>query len=1103
VKVSEISGGAPATVRLKSESGPFVMGREEEVSLVASADAVLLSCAAGVWSVRGISKSDTKVLADVVGSGLPMVAFAAQVGGDRLVVEARRFTHELRLTEPMQLGMDEKDLDDVRRGHGVGGSPSDVAAWLEDRLFAPAALGGTPTGRRLVISGERAKLDAFRIHGLKVSADVQRVDEKLLIKRVVRGGGHDSARLMLLHAAVSIVDATLAAEALGAVRTALSQAVADQDSYLRSWQEYHGMEHAFVLRRARAFGAVGYTKAERRRDGGWRFHLEPVEDLADRLTALGEWDRFELEAGQQPPNHLEDLQVGSAPALAARAKDSVSGPVAHVDVTRNVVDLAAPDDDEDVASRPPRAGYVYLATGGDKARLRRRTDAEVALRTGTCPLPQLGLLIEGRPVPAARRGSVSVSGPVLKAALFEAFGAHRPTARQLEAIEYALNTPEVVLIQGPPGTGKTKVITAIQSCLAALAEEGLEASHSVLATAAQHDAVENVAQRTEVFGLPAVKIGRRRGADRGPDSTHGWLEERMELIRSRMKEPPDAERLWRARNLAVACMRARSLPAEQAARLRELVGALGDLVPPSLRGEVMARAAELTRPAHAVDPEEADLRVKAARAVRVDAGPFSDDGPVRARVALSRLHDVLTPDERSFLERCATADPDPAPPWLAEGKRLRDALIDRLTERPASAELVVDDASQRLLLEVLDTVNRRSASARRGDEAVLADYLHDLEADPEGARAALARYTVVLAATLQQAAGKAMRNVMEVGRGQMPKFESVIVDEAARANPLDLFIPMSMAKRRVVLVGDHRQLPHLLEPDVDRELEVGVGEGTVAQQTLDAVHASLFERLWVRLRALEHADGIRRTVTLNAQFRMHPTLGAFVSREFYEVHDDGAIESPRPGKHFSHDLPDYQTDDGPAVAAWLDVPRARGPEVRGASKSRPAEAWLIAKEVRRLIDHDPGLTFGVIAFYRAQVDAIGHAMIAEGLTERGPDGRGWRVAERWATTLDHAGKRVERLRVGTVDAFQGKEFDVVFLSVTRSNDLPGATDEQQRAKFGHLMLENRLCVAMSRQQRLLVAVGDRAFVTAEDARDSLRALRAFADLCGGSYGVVR
>ncbi|WP_293270518.1 C-terminal helicase domain-containing protein [Nannocystis sp.] len=127
-------------------------------------------------------------------------------------------------------------------------------------------------------------------------------------------------------------------------------------------------------------------------------------------------------------------------------------------------------------------------------------------------------------------------------------------------------------------------------------------------------------------------------------------------------------------------------------------------------------------------------------------------------------------------------------------------------------------------------------------------------------------------------------------------------------------------------------------------------------------------------------------------------------------------------------------------------------------------------------------------------------MLKVGLTERANNERGWRVADRWARTLDASGKPVERLRIGTVDAFQGKEFDVVFLSVTRSNELPAATDEEQRRKYGHLMLENRLCVAMSRQQRLLIAVGDLGFVK---AAEPLRALRAFTELCGGHHGVVR
>lgn len=1106
MKVVEISGGVTATLRVKSTDKTFqpAPAREEEVVLVRSGDQTLLRYGDRVWSVEGVVPSDTTQLTDVVVSGLPVVAYVAKAAADVLVIETRRFTQELRIAEPTQIGLDDKVMDDVRRSHQVGGTAADVAGWLEDRLFVPPAPGEPAALRRMVISGDaRGRLDYFRVHGLKVAADVRRVDSKLRIERVIRGGMSNRPRLMLVYAPVSIIDATLAAELHGAVRTTLSEAVAGSDSYLRTWQDYHKLERESVLRRARTFGSLEYERAEQRRDGGWRFYLRAIEDLTARLALLGEWSRFELEAGEHQPA-LDEATTTASPANKTYSPkaERLTASIVDVNVTKRFIDLVGPDEDDE-QPKPPKTGCLYLSTGGDEVRLKRRESAEVALRTGNCPLPQLGLLMEGRPAPAARRGRISVDAPKLKPVIREAFGAAGPTHRQLEAIEIALNTPDICLIQGPPGTGKTKVITAIERCLAVLADEGVEPSHRILVCAAQHDAVENVAQRTEVFGLPAVKVGRRRhGSDTGVDPAQVFVDERAEQLRARVRVPPEAERLSNARNLVLACVRVASPPTEQAARIRDLVRTLDELLPPNLRDQAVTRASRLERPVGLGDPEEAEKLIKAARGIRVDAVSFSDDGPVKARVALHRLNAVLTPQERAFLERCAAVEAESAPSWLVEGRPLRDALIDRLTQPALTTAHRLDDDTQRLLLDILDVVDRRITTTRTGDEAAIAAYLSDLESDPEGVRKALEHYTVVLAATLQQAAGKEMRRVRGIEEGQTT-FESVIVDEAARANPLDLFIPLSMAKRRVVLVGDHRQLPHLLEPDVERQLAEGVDQGTVAKQTLDAVQASLFERLWVLLRALEQKDGIRRTVTLNAQYRMHPSLGGYVSREFYEVHDDGKIESPRPADQFTHDLPGYVENGAPCVAAWLDVPRDRGREVRGVSKSRPAEARAIAKEVRRLIDHDPKLTFGVIAFYSAQVDEIGQAMIDTGLTERAPNSRGWRVAEAWSTTFNHEGKRVERLRIGTVDAFQGKEFDVVFLSVTRSNDLPGGEDEQQRRKFGHLMLENRLCVAMSRQQRVLVAAGDLTFVLAEDAREPLRALRAFAELCGGDHGVLR
>ena len=58
-------------------------------------------------------------------------------------------------------------------------------------------------------------------------------------------------------------------------------------------------------------------------------------------------------------------------------------------------------------------------------------------------------------------------------------------------------------------------------------------------------------------------------------------------------------------------------------------------------------------------------------------------------------------------------------------------------------------------------------------------------------------------------------------------------------------------------------------------------------------------------------------------------------------------------------------------------------------------------------------------------------------------------------------------------------------------------------RFGFLVLPNRLCVAMSRQRKLLVAVGDAAMMTSAEGRSAVPALAAFHDLTGGEHGFRR
>jgi superfamily I DNA and/or RNA helicase len=182
------------------------------------------------------------------------------------------------------------------------------------------------------------------------------------------------------------------------------------------------------------------------------------------------------------------------------------------------------------------------------------------------------------------------------------------------------------------------------------------------------------------------------------------------------------------------------------------------------------------------------------------------------------------------------------------------------------------------------------------------------------------------------------------------------------------------------------------------------------------------------------------------------------------------------------------------------VPLSAGGETqRGTSRTRHAEAAVIAAEIAALIERHPNLTFGVISFYAAQVTEVWKELKKAGLAEFTEAG-GWRPVPRLCR--DEDGAPLDRLRVGTVDAFQGMEFSVTYLSTVRSC-APAARTDVKRA-YGHLTVANRLCVAMSRQQRLLAVVGDDDMF-GPGSPQAIAPLAAFLELCrkGADGRVVR
>jgi superfamily I DNA/RNA helicase len=96
----------------------------------------------------------------------------------------------------------------------------------------------------------------------------------------------------------------------------------------------------------------------------------------------------------------------------------------------------------------------------------------------------------------------------------------------------------LTIIIGPPGTGKTQVITALQQRISELSHESIQ--RSILLTSYQHDAVDNVVDRSNVMGIAGLRVGGKIRNDdddsTGVDTIEKWAtpiqKELNQLIRN-------------------------------------------------------------------------------------------------------------------------------------------------------------------------------------------------------------------------------------------------------------------------------------------------------------------------------------------------------------------------------------------------------------------------------------------------------------------------------------------------------------------------------------------------------------------------------------------
>ncbi|MBC2771007.1 DEAD/DEAH box helicase [Pusillimonas minor] len=865
--------------------------------------------------------------------------------------------------------------------------------------------------------------------------------------------------------------------------TALTQ---DDGSYLKKWDEFGDMEGELLLKQAREVGSLQFEGMSQRRDGTVTVLISQASDSS--------W--IALEKGAVPEVELVDELPDYLKTENFSFKDFAGGIEQSDELKRreerNYFNVVGFDKETRVLTLktetlPRDSGTLILSLAGETAQIKRRMAARQAILEGRAANPQLGLLIEEQGQIARTREPQKT--PPLTAFVRKKVFRNDPTVMQEKAIEVALNTPDIALIQGPPGTGKTTVIAAILERLNEIADKrGTRIKGQILLTGFQHDAVENMIERLSLNGIPVPKFGKRSGAADDDYSAfernlEDWCSKLATELRERNPRIAEVEQEREIKNLFLQYVQAPSRPL--AGSLARKIASLGVAV----LGEGGMRRAEnlaknLTRDEKL--NEDSSQWLNAARRLRVQSESFSDDGPERSVDALEDLRDVLEENERELLDAASLWRSEDGPPsFLADLAALKMKLLFRFSSPPVFRVEKQNDEVIALAEFAILRIMTAGHSAKNKKSAALAEFLAELEGNPYGMMDALSDYSFAFAATCQQSVNRRMQAQKGMTGSDVNKsmeYEYVIVDEAARVSPRDLMVAMAQGKR-IILVGDHRQLPHIIDEEVARQMEEGEG----GQDENDWLKKSIFQYLFsTRLKTLEEYDGITRRVTLDKQYRMHPLLGSFISRNFYERFDPTEhFGSGRPVSDFAHAL--SSTNGKPAV--WLDVPAQIGRHQKdGTSWTRPAEATVIVRKLNEWMSSDAGkgLSFGVISFYKAQADLI-------------------------RKQLGNIADDDKKLRVGTVDSFQGMEFDVVFLSMVRTMPSRESIEACKRRViskgeswtdtkeaqfcFGHLCLYNRLNVSMSRQKKLLVVVGDAGALQNQLAEDFVPGLVDFLQLC--------
>lgn len=307
-------------------------------------------------------------------------------------------------------------------------------------------------------------------------------------------------------------------------------------------------------------------------------------------------------------------------------------------------------------------------------------------------------------------------------------------------------------------------------------------------------------------------------------------------------------------------------------------------------------------------------------------------------------------------------------------------------------------------------------------------------------------------------------------------FDTVIMDEASKATPPDLVLPLCFG-RKSIIIGDHRQLPPMLYEQDFKEALLSLDDDKAAALADDIdrqfVNTSQFARLILNPKVSKSIKSV-----FTEQYRMHPQINDAI-KQFYKNDEGGLscgldlkkVDSPNlaepESRYHGFYHPGFISPD--VHVLWVKVDE---PEQRTDSKALYNEKEVEAvKRVLQYLKHSKGFEeymqywdnnirsterrniekeIGVISFYGQQVKYLNEVK-------------------------SFARNNGMRLKLNTVDKFQGMERNIVIVSTVRSDKYKTAKGIVTNDDPGFAKSPERLNVALSRARRLLIVVGNNEF----------------------------